>query len=71
MPPRIKKLIALAVLLPFLLVYVFAAAAIGEQIPPNELLRVPYYIVAGILWAAPVRSLIMWANAEPAPNRDR
>ena len=70
MSPRVKKLIALAVLLPGLFVYFFAAAALGERVPDMQLLKVLYYIAAGLAWAFPVRYLIMWANADPAPKRD-
>lgn len=71
MSPRIKKLVALIVLLPCLVAYFFAAAALGERVPNTQLLKVPYYIVAGIAWAFPVRYLIMWANRENVPDRDR
>lgn len=70
MSPRLKKLIALAVMLPGLVIYFFAAAALGERVPDNQLLKVVYYIIAGLAWAWPVRYLIMWANAEPVPKRD-
>ena len=71
MSPRIKKLIALLVLLPCLALYFFAAAALGERVPNAQILKVPYYIFAGIAWAFPVRYLIMWANRENVSDRDR
>ena len=71
MSPRIKKLIALLVLLPCLALYFFAAAALGERVPNAQILKVPYYILAGIAWAFPVRYLIMWANRENVSDRDR
>lgn len=64
MPPRLKKLIALFVLLPGLLIYFFAAAALGEQVPEHQLLKVVYYVIAGLAWAYPVRFLIIWANKD-------
>ncbi len=70
MPPRVKKLIALLVLLPGLLAYLFAAAALGERVPDHQALKVLYYIAAGLAWALPVRYLIMWANAENGPKQD-
>jgi len=33
MPPRLKKLIGIFILLPYLIIYAFAAAALGEQVP--------------------------------------
>ena len=71
MSPRLKKLVALIVLLPFLAAYFFAAAALGERVPDTQILKVPYYVVAGIAWAFPVRYLIIWANRENVPNGDR
>ena len=70
MSPRLKKIIALIVLLPCLVVYFFAAAALGERVPDVQILKVPYYLVAGIAWAFPVRYLIIWANRENVPDRD-
>lgn len=64
MPPRLKKLIALFVLLPWLLVYFFAAAALGERVPDLQILKVFYYVVAGLAWAYPVRFVIIWANKD-------
>ena len=64
MPPRLKKLIALLVLLPGLLVYFFAAAALGEQVPDLQILKIVYYMIAGLAWAYPVRFLIIWANKD-------
>ncbi|MBT8473765.1 MAG: DUF2842 domain-containing protein [Marinicaulis sp.] len=75
MTPRIKKLIGMAALLPALVLYLFAAAALGEMLPNFQLLKVIYYLIAGIAWAFPVKYLMQWMNAEPAqkppdPNRD-
>ncbi len=64
MSPRLKKLIALLVLLPGLTVYFFAAAALGERVPDIQILKIFYYIAAGLAWAYPVRFLIMWANKD-------
>lgn len=71
MPARLKKLIALLILLPGLIIYFFAAAALGEQVPNTQLLKAPYYIAAGVAWAWPVRYLIMWANREPDTSADK
>ncbi|MEX6633914.1 DUF2842 domain-containing protein [Hyphococcus lacteus] len=68
MPPRYKKLIGFSLFLPTLLLYFFAAAALGERLPHNQLLLVPYYIVAGVAWAFPTKYLLQWMNA-PAKQR--
>lgn len=65
MPPRIKKLIGFAVFLPVLILYFFAAAALGELVPNNQLLKATYFLVAGIAWAFPTKYLITWMNTEP------
>ena len=64
MPPRIKKLIGFALFLPLLIVYFFAAAALGEQVPDNQLLKAGYFLAAGVAWAFPAKFLIQWMHAE-------
>lgn len=64
MAPRIKKLVGFAILLPALAAYVLAAAALGEHVPDNQLLKVGYYLIAGVLWALPAKYLVLWMNAE-------
>lgn len=73
MSPRIKKLIGFFVFLPLLALYFFAAAALSELIPNNQLLKAPYFLVAGIAWAFPARYLMRWMEADPkgeAPKRE-
>ncbi|WP_411817979.1 DUF2842 domain-containing protein [Hyphococcus sp. DH-69] len=65
MQPRVKKLIGFALFLPALALYFFAAAALGERIPFNQLLLVPYYIIAGVAWAFPTKYLLRWMNSPP------
>jgi len=72
MPMRVKKLLGFALLLPALAAYFFAAAALGERVPNFQLLKVSYFLVAGIAWVFPY--LMVWMNAEPrakpAPEQD-
>jgi hypothetical protein len=65
MPPRLKKLIGLFILLPFLGAYLFAAAALGERIPGVWPAQLAYFIVAGVAWAFPASILFVWAHREP------
>jgi len=65
MPPRLKKLIGFLGFLPFLGLYFFAAAALGERLPAMTLVQAPYYMIAGVAWAFPAKYLIQWMNAEP------
>lgn len=67
MQPRMKKLAGLAVLLPGLGAYLFAAAALGERVPEFWLAQLAYYLAAGIAWAPPAAALLRWMNA---PARD-
>ena len=65
MSPRLKKLIGFAALLPAIILYFFAAAALGERVPDNQLLKVAFYLVAGIAWAAPAGVFIRWMERDP------
>ena len=68
MSPRMKKLIGLGALLPGLALYLFAAAVVGERVPDHAVLRLLYYIVAGIAWVPPVGLLLRWMNGGPSQN---
>ncbi len=65
MSPRYKKLIGFMAFLPALAIYFFAAAALGERVPDIQLLKVVYFLVAGVIWAFPTKYLLAWMNAEP------
>ena len=75
MHPRLKKLIGFAFFLPVLMLYFFAAAALGERVPDNQLLKAAYFLIAGVAWAFPAKYLMAWMNsgadaARPVPNRE-
>ncbi len=65
MSPRIKKLIGFMAFLPVLILYFFAAAALGELVPDFQLLKALYFLIAGVAWAFPTRYLMQWMEAEP------
>lgn len=65
MQPRLKKFLGLFILLPALFLYLFAAAALSEQLPSFWLLKLVYFIIAGTVWAFPVKYLLRWMNTEP------
>ena len=76
MPLRLKKLLGFAVLFPAMILYFFAAAAMGEKVPEITLLQALYYLIAGIAWAYPAKFLFQWMNAEPniappGPEQDK
>jgi hypothetical protein len=62
MSSRLRKLAGLALLLPFLALYLGAAALIGERIPARWYFEVPYYALAGVLWAFPAMVLLRWTE---------
>ena len=70
MSPRIKKLIGFAAFLPALILYFFAAAALGEMVPNNQLLKALYFLIAGVAWAFPARYVMQWMEADPRKNQD-
>ncbi|WDI30887.1 DUF2842 domain-containing protein [Hyphococcus flavus] len=65
MSPRIKKLLGFFLFLPCLILYFFAAAALGERVPDFQLLKAAYFLVAGVAWALPAKYLMQWMDAEP------
>ena len=71
MKPRFKKLIGFAFLMPMVILYFFAAAALGERLPDNQLIKAVYYLIAGIIWAFPTKFLMVWMNSEPVPMGDK
>lgn len=64
MNSRLRKLVGLAVLLPGLGAYLFAAALIGAEAPPHWWFQVPYYAAAGVLWAFPAIWLMKWMEGD-------
>lgn len=68
MAPRQKKLLSLFILLPGVTAYLFLAAAIGERVPNVAILKVLYYLVAGIAWAFPAGLLLKWVNSDRSQN---
>ncbi|MEM9494630.1 MAG: DUF2842 domain-containing protein [Pseudomonadota bacterium] len=71
MAPRIKKLIALAILLPGLLIYFLAVAALADWTPDHRLVRGVYYLIVGVAWAYPVMHLLRWADRAPPAQENR
>lgn len=70
MSARLKKLIGLFILLPAIALYLFVAAAIADFLPDRRIVKLIYFIVAGVAWAPPARYLILWMNADPPRRED-
>ena len=62
MSVRIRKLIGTVVLLVFLVLYAWFAAAIGSGrvTEAHWLVQLVYFLVAGLLWVIPAGLLIRW-----------
>ncbi|MEO0879706.1 MAG: DUF2842 domain-containing protein [Pseudomonadota bacterium] len=71
MKPRIKKLIGVCIIVPAIFIYLAAAAALGVMVPDFWLLKLAYYVVAGVIWAFPLKHLMKWMNAEPPASPSR
>jgi hypothetical protein len=63
MPPRARKALGLLALLVGLAVYAAIASKLSDVLPASELVRVPYYLAAGLLWIWPALRLIRWMQA--------
>ena len=62
MPIRLKKLIGSLALLAGLFGYIVVALLIGARLPHITLIELPYYLVAGLAWILPARSVITWMH---------
>ena len=51
-----------------LVLYFFAAAALGEHVPNIQLLKAAYFLFAGVAWAWPGVHFVRWMQAEPAAS---
>ncbi len=62
MSSRVRKLIGTVALLVFLVLYVWAAGAIGSgrMVEAQGLAQLAYFLVAGLLWVIPAGLLIRW-----------
>lgn len=57
-----KKLIGSLVLLFGLIIYIVLALQIGARLPHMMLVELPFYIIAGLAWIYPARSIIVWMH---------
>lgn len=57
-----KKLVGSLVLLFGLIVYIVLALQIGARLPHMMLVELPFYIIAGLAWIYPARSIIVWMH---------
>lgn len=63
MSARIRKLIGGIGLMVFLAGYVWAATAISDRLPDDNMpLKLVFFAVAGIGWGVPILPLLSWMN---------
>ncbi len=69
MTPRLKKLIGLFILAPALLLYFGAVVTLAERLPQFWLVKLVYFIITGLAWAAPTIPFIRWMEKEPGDKK--
>jgi hypothetical protein len=65
MPARTRKLIGLGAILAFMVLYIGAAAWMGDRVPEHALFKAIYFIVAGTAWFVPLIPVVRWMNRGP------
>ncbi len=66
-----RKLIAIAVLLTFMLLWIWGAATAGTRLAgASPWLQLVFYILVGFGWILPLRPLLKWMNANEVPDED-
>jgi hypothetical protein len=62
MTARVRKAIGSLIIVVFMLAYIAVAASIGGHMPDQPLVRLAYYLIAGIGWSLPLIPLMIWMN---------
>lgn len=61
-----RRSIASLILLLYIVIYVMIAATIGGMLAKSPVwIQIPYFAIAGVLWAFPLKPLMTWAYADP------
>ncbi|MEM7767367.1 MAG: DUF2842 domain-containing protein [Pseudomonadota bacterium] len=61
-----RKLVAIALFLAWLLIYIIGVASLSSPINAwPRWVQLAFYITAGIAWIFPLRSLFRWMNRGP------
>jgi hypothetical protein len=61
-----RKVVGMAVLLVGLFVYVLAIMEVGARlIDTHWAVQAVFYLVAGVIWAFPLKPLMAWIQAPP------
>ena len=62
MKPRVRKLVGLVGILAFLLFYMGLIANLARFVPAHGPWQLIFFVLAGVLWGAPILPLISWMN---------
>lgn len=64
-----RKFVGMIVILAFMAFYIFVAATIGGMLSNAPVwIQIPYFAIAGILWALPLRPVFVWVNKSGAKD---
>lgn len=63
MAPRLRRALGALALLCYLGLYIVAALALSDHVPPHWGWRFAYFALAGVIWGLPLRPLMRWAMA--------
>ncbi|UDF02315.1 DUF2842 domain-containing protein [Asticcacaulis sp. AND118] len=58
----VRRVIACVGIVLFLTVYVVIISSIGQRLPDNQIVRLLFYGLSGILWGIPVLPIISWSE---------
>lgn len=62
MSARTRKFIGSMAIVGFLGLYVAAVAVLAERLPPNAMVQLAFFVIAGVAWGGPLIPLIAWMN---------
>jgi hypothetical protein len=64
MNPRVRKLIGLAGILAFLVLYIGLIANLASHVPDHGPWQLAFFVLAGVCWGVPILPLLSWMNRE-------
>lgn len=65
--PSVKKLIGVMAFAPVMLLYVGLVLWIGDRVPDHWAAHLVFYVLAGTVWAFPLKPVFGWMN-KPVPE---
>jgi len=63
----LRKILGCIGLLAFLAAYIVGAIYIGEMLHGSKILSLVFYLIAGIVWAIPLKPLLRWMHEKDDP----